>query len=525
LAAQEKDNDFNRSDEIVKVNYDSILTHLNSKDDPKRRLAFEELQRSFSKWESKTGEGGYVLRARELTQIREPKWLSPTESSMIIQSAKKSLVDPDPKIREASAIVLGRTQNQEYLPVICVLLDDPERRVKLAALDGISNIARSLRSLNVYKRGDSSNFSRIQRDNDFKMLVSRLAPFLGHTDKEIRDKTFSVFGYLGKEGFLFLAKELNNSNPEARLQSLIALHGINEVAATDAIIGSLQDKDMRVREKAVEILSGYWLRGCYAQRPPPWDERVKVGQSALRLLDFLQRNLKSEDPQLRRISNQILENLVQKNFLKSYRSKTPEMPAMDISQAEKWLRVAKISTEIEWPTSSVWSPLSKEEEEFLKNCLTDSNKTIRQIASYNFSRARSVSADALIAALNDEDLEVRRNSAEALARIAERKEILFTPEMNLKIIKILEKTAAQKIKDSTQDAYLDEKKEDLTNMKIYLMDALKASKDKRAVKILKKLLKDPDPQVRFCSAEALAEITGESFDKEYNRALKEYLGK
>jgi HEAT repeat protein len=72
---------------------------------------------------------------------------------------------------------------------------------------------------------------------------------------------------------------------------------------------------------------------------------------------------------------------------------------------------------------------------------------------------------------------------------------------------------------------LDEKKEDLTNMKIYLMDALKASKDKRAVKILKKLLKDPDPQVRFCSAEALAEITGESFDKEYNRALKEYLGK
>jgi HEAT repeat protein len=469
------------------------LNFLVSKDASKRLQAFEDLEKSFIVYHSKLG-----------TNFSFPD----NEASIIISAAEKSLSDPDARIRKTSVIILGRTEDAKYLTILQPLLADPEKEVKLAVLEAMQKIADTLSTILIV--GDPSAPVPL---NQLHSILIKVAPFLDDPDEKIRKEAFTTICSIRiKESIPYLIKGLNSVDADIRIKALEALDRQDEVEGINEVIKSLQSKDSEIRDKAIELLGGYAF-AWFGQAAINNEE--KIGRKTLRLIEFLKEGIKAEDPELRKASDEILQHFLGNlPTLEEYGGNPIFGSFINNPDSDKWFRMATISAEIGWFHKD---DLSKDDENFLINSLRDQDTKMRQIAAYNLdSTSFLASVEPLTAALNDMDEGVRKNSAKALKNIAESGRGVFTPEINLDIIKALEKISSQKI-NNKDDMYR------IRDIKSYLIDVISATKEKRAVKLLKKLLKDPDPMIRLQSAETLTEITGESFEKEKNEGLREYL--
>ncbi len=184
---------------------------------------------------------------------------------LIIEAMLRDRFQP---VRRAAQRVLADSEDPRIYPAILEALDDPKRRVRLAAIDALS-LARSSEAAEALVRTANKH----AKDKELvrlclealRILVYRIEPepgfeaglhqFVEHRDSRIRLTAVTILGILGRyESLPCLIKAWKKSNKKMKIRLADAFANIGRVEPVDLLIKALE-----VRKKRLVIHSLYAL--------------------------------------------------------------------------------------------------------------------------------------------------------------------------------------------------------------------------------------------------------------------------
>ena len=163
-------------------------------------------------------------------------------------------------VRRAAQRVLADTRDPRIYPAILAGLDDPKRRVRLAAIDALS-LARSTEAAEALlktadKHAKDKELVRLCLEA-LRTLVYRIEPapgfeaglhrFVEHRDSRIRLTAVTILGILGRyESMACLITAWKKSNKKMKIRLADAFANIGRVEPADLLIKALEGRKKRL---------------------------------------------------------------------------------------------------------------------------------------------------------------------------------------------------------------------------------------------------------------------------------------
>jgi HEAT repeat protein len=231
----------------------------------------------------------------------------------------RSAVDRSGSVAQASAQEIEQVEQRSHgddrllqalrssLPAVSRRLQDPDERVRLAALDFLEvlgeeasgaapAVIQALTDKNLFVRWASARTLGKMGPVDLEESVPALARLLSDKDLDVRATAASVIEHYGpaaREAVPALARASGIGDVEVRVSALRALQVMGPAAepAVPAITQALTHPDVRVRLAAAETLG-------------------RLGPTARGALDGLSRALNDEDADVRRAASDAILNIL-----------------------------------------------------------------------------------------------------------------------------------------------------------------------------------------------------------------------
>ncbi|MCK5226703.1 MAG: HEAT repeat domain-containing protein [Desulfobulbaceae bacterium] len=284
-------------------------------------------------------------------------------------------------------------------------------------------------------------------------------------------------GIKAQESVEPLMEKLHDNELQVKRYALDALIAIADKRTMPLMLELLKDDDMLIRQKAMDCL-------------------INIGDSTV--VSDLVKLLRDDDVNVRRSSIEVLRNL-----------KDPKVTSAlikAIKDSDWWVRQIATDTLTELEDDNI-------SRSFIRMC-ADKDENIRRCAVEFFNNMTTPLAfDALIGLLHDPDWWVRAKAATALGRLGDKRavppllEMAKDGEINRVIPKVL-----VAIDETEAVGYLRRfLAGGMKLLKIASMRALAKLKDIESLEALKKLLGDPDEDVRNEAVSALKTMTGKIF--------------
>lgn len=467
----------------------------------------------------------------------------------------------DLDVRLGAAEVLGRIKDKRAVgPLIDSLQKDPipEVRGKAAEVLGEIKDKRAIKPLiEVFNKKDenwhvrSDALKALAKMGD-KKTISRLLPVLyEEKDPLVREDVVKILGVMGDKGSTeYLLEGLKDSDPAIRQSSLEALKGKKDERALDPLVLALKDPAWDVRKsaaialgatgdpKAVEPLirslkdgerevrhaAAFALGNLRApEAVEPLIEMLQDGEgdvrcAAIRALGKIgdKRALKPVVEKLKDRSTYVIEEAI-----KSLGEiKDPEAigPLIAIMKDEKLNEKLAAQYHAVLSLVNIGEPAVELLIASLRNERSHGNR-LRAIDA--LAKIGRPAVESLIQSLRDGDRYVREGAAEALGRIKDSRAVIPLLEtlndhgINHESVRSLGMIGEPSVKPLL----------DMTGVKdpqvrMYVIEALGETKDRRALDPLMKALRDPDPRVRANAAKGLGKI----MDRQVVQPLIEILG-
>jgi ATP/ADP translocase/HEAT repeat protein len=135
-----------------------------------------------------------------------------------------ALGDPVPEVRGAAALALARLREDDAVPQISPLLDDPSDMVRSATLSGLLS---------------HCGFEGAM------VAGTRFGELLGSRDPEDREAAARALGAIGRTGARRLIPMLEDPEPNVRLAAAVAAYDVRDARLVPALIRQLRDPRMR----------------------------------------------------------------------------------------------------------------------------------------------------------------------------------------------------------------------------------------------------------------------------------------
>lgn len=174
---------------------------------------------------------------------------------------EKTARDPNPRVREDTAFVLGLLEEPSAIKILQSMLSDSDAGVRIQVADSMWRL-RDERGLEILVAGTMSNFA----DDNMLSLLALAGPKDRRVEEHLRGKLTDEYteialvaaralGDIGlDDGYGVAMNAIGSSDPRRRLLAAVALGAIGRSDAQNALAPLLQDADPRVRLAAATAL-------------------------------------------------------------------------------------------------------------------------------------------------------------------------------------------------------------------------------------------------------------------------------
>lgn len=237
---------------------------------------------------------GFILLLAALPGIiSSPK--SQEVSTTSFDSWTSDLKDKDPNIRIKAADALGNGQNDYAVVPLIQILNDADPNVRLHAATALNSLidsadAESMSSIQFSIAGSGNiNILIAALQDENPEIRSQVAGALGHfMDSPIYDLTSRLEVDVSSQGIDVLIAALQDENPNVRMQATWLLGYTKKTGAIGPLTSALKDGDPNVRLQAVQALGNLYLDGSVDPLISALkDEDPKVRIRAARMLGWL----------------------------------------------------------------------------------------------------------------------------------------------------------------------------------------------------------------------------------------------
>jgi HEAT repeat protein/beta-lactamase regulating signal transducer with metallopeptidase domain len=285
--------------------------------------------------------------------------LARMEDSRALPGATQALGSEDPAMRVAALQVLSHMGDPRALPATLPLLEDPDRRVRVAAAEAVGEFQDSTAI---------AALSKALRDD---------------ADPEVRKTAAWALGEIDDSRAVpvLMAALSGDTSAEVRATAAWALGEIEDPSALDALGAAVRDENTQVRRQAIEAIGEI-------------DDRRAV-PVLIPLLD-------DADPEVRKLAVWALGELADPASVDALGKATLD------SNAEVRRTAVRALGEVEDPRAL----------DYLIVTLRDSDAEVRGYSAWALGEIEDVRAlDALVAAVRDENAEVRSQAVHALGHL------------------------------------------------------------------------------------------------------------
>ncbi|MEI7733180.1 MAG: HEAT repeat domain-containing protein [Verrucomicrobiota bacterium] len=506
------------------------LQQLKSKSEKTRLHAVEKLTALADKGETDVLDHLILALQDPVAEIRTlvARSFGSINEERLVEPLINALRDHDSVVREAAAESLKKRREPSAIPAFVNLLKDESPRVRWFAASALETMGWTPRD-DVQRAWRTVALGKLEQAAE--LGAAAIDPLVSVLKEGVYYKRLEAVDALSRIGDVRVVKPLINAlwdeDSNVRTAVVHALSKVGDTRAVDPLILALKDKDNRVRTAAVEALSR--INDPRAVQPlsrllsdGSWDVRAAVVEALGRIkdpqvLDPLVSVLRDSDSDIRHVAAVALGKLGD--------ARAVEPLVLTLKDEQESVRqaaeAALIKIDPNWEKSEgarrVVPQLEaalKSDEYWVRNAAAAVLKRIvgeeRQVnlGSAEFADRvtykRQEAAEILMAALKDEDSDLRQAAAEALGRLGHRpateallSALLDTDEWVRRAAAAALETLSWQPTDTGQHAL----------QTVILQRWVQAvSLGTAAVDPLISALTDEDSGVRYCAAEALGKI-------------------
>jgi len=403
-------------------------------------------------WEALIKLGEPALKALKLTLEDQASWVrrSAIETISAIKTPNEKILlalldDKSPKIRSASALVLGKIHSKKAEDKLITLLADKDKQVQISAIISLGKIKS-------------------------KKAVSPLSEMLKSADRNIRTEIVTSLSLSGNPAVISdLARIAEKDHWEIRKKAISGLAKFNTTESREALVKALDDQDFSNRKLAAEMLKrqNWQAQNNYEKclfyiASNNWDEIIDLGADARPVLLVF---VNDKNNIVRILSYEMLAYCGNKKDLPVLamgleKDSVPEVceaagfaiyriggqeaikTLINIYKKSDVPLIRKICCE----NLGKFKNLSPETIKFIINILDDDSPKVRMAAATALGRLKeSRAVDSLIIMVNtDKNKLPRKAAARALRRIGDQKAMLCLDKLRLKSKDIDVKREAKK---------------------------------------------------------------------------------